>query len=170
MTRLRQRDLASFSRVLEKLYSDTTNATLSQRILAALESVVPCDFASFALLDARHCHWHSHVISAGVSDWPGQKTYQQFFWKDPAVRHVVRTRSTKVIKISDLVSLRQYRSLDVYTEIFARVGCDRRMGFGVLNAKPVDLSVSLNRRRREFSEEERTVLNLLRPHLLLAIS
>ena len=169
MTRLRQRDLASFSRVLEKLYSDTTNATLSQRILAALESVVPCDFASFSLLDIRQSHWHSHAMSAGVSDWPGLTAYRQFFWKDPAVRHVVRTRSTKVVKISDFVSLRQYRSLDVYTEIFARVGCDRRMGFGVLK-KPVDLAVSLNRSRRDFSEEDRTVLNLLRPHLLLANS
>ena len=170
MTRLRQRELATFSRVLEKLYSDTANETLSQRILAALECVAPCDFASFSLLDIRHTHWHSHAMSAGVSDWPGLTIYRQFFWKDPAVQHVVRTRSTEVVKISDFVSLRQYRSLGVYTELFARVGCDRRMGFGVMNTKPVNLAISLNRSRRDFSEEDRTLLNLLRPHLLLANS
>lgn len=169
MTRLRQREIAAFSRVLEKLYSDTANETLSQRILTALESLIPCDFASFSLLDIRQVHWHSHAMSAGVSDWPGLTVYRQFFWKDPAVRHVARTRSSKVVKISDFVSLRQYRSLEVYTEIFSRVGCDRRMGFGVVN-KPVDLAVSMNRKRRDFSEEDCTLLNLLRPHLLLANS
>ena len=170
MPRLRQRDLATFSRVLEALYADNTSLTLTDRILASLQRVIPCDFASFSLMDARKARWHSRAMTPGVSGWPGMKIYQRFYWEDPLVRYIVGTGTDAAMKISDFVSLRQYRSTAVYSEIFSRVGCDRRIGFGVMNLPPVDLSISLNRSQRDFSEEERGLLDLLRPHLLLAYS
>ena len=170
MPRLRQRDLATFSKGLEALYAQTSHGTLADRVLASLHGVVPCDFASFSMMDARHAQWYSRAMTAGVSGWPGMEIYQQFFWKDAMVRHIVSTGDSGARRISDFISLRQYRSSSVYSEIFGRVGCDRRMGFGVLNVPPVDLSISLNRDRRDFTEEERGLLDLLRPHLVLAYS
>ena len=170
MTRLRQRDLATFSKVLEALYADHANPTLSGRILTSLQSLMPCEFASFSLLDARNAKWHSRAMTPGVSGWPGMKIYQRFYWEDALVRHIVKTGTSAAMKITDFLSLRQYRSSSVYSEIFARMGCDRRIGFGVMNIPPVDLSISLNRSGRDFSEEERSLLDLLRPHLVLAYS
>ena len=170
MPRLRQRDLATFSKVLEALYADGSSATFMERVLVSLHGVVSCEFASFSLLDARIARWHSRAMTPGVSGWPGMKIYQSFYWEDALVRHFVGTGATESRRVSDFIGLRQYRSSGVYSEVFGRVGCDRRMGFGVLNHPALDMSVSLNRSRRDFTEEERGLLDLLRPHLVLAYS
>ena len=170
MPRLRQRDLTTFSKVLAALHAHNARATLADRILTSLHGLIPCEFTSFSLMNARSAQWHSRAMTPGVSGWPGMKIYQQFYWEDPLVRHIVGTGTSAAMKISDFVSLRQYRSSSVYSEIFGRVGCDRRIGFGVLNTPPVDLSISLNRSRRDFTEEERGLLDLLRPHVVLAYS
>ena len=170
MTRLSQRDFATFSHALEALYADAQVGTLASRILGTLERLIRCEFASFSLLDVRQGCWHSHAMTPGVNSWPGTEAYQHFFWHDPAVAYVRSTRSSAAVKISDFVSLREYRSLGVCTELFGPTGCDRRMGFGVQNVMPVDLSVSLNRSGRDFSEEERALLDLLQPHLFQATS
>ena len=170
MPRLRQRDLATFSKVLEALYADGSSATLLERALASLHGLVSCEFASFSLLDARIARWHSRAMTPGVTNWPGMEIYQHFYWEDALVRHFVSTGATEPRRISDFVGLREYRASGVYSELFGRVGCDRRMGFGVLNHPALDMSVSLNRSRRDFTEEERGLLALLQPHLILAYS
>ena len=170
MTRLRQRDLVQFSKALEILYADTANATLSKRIVTALERVISCDFATHTLMDLRQRRFHRFSISNGVSNWPGLETLQNFFHEDPAANYLRRTRKSRVVKVSDFVSLRQYRSLGIYQEVFGPVGCDRRLGFAVQDKLGVDVTATLNRKHRDFSEEERTLLTLLQPHLLLANS
>ena len=168
MTRLRQRDLTVFSHALSVLYADVSAGTLSDRILGSLRTLFDCDFASFSLLDLREGRFHAFAIDPVVSAWPGTETHQRHLPTDPAASYIKRTRRPQAVKISDFVSLRQYRNLSVYTEVFGPVGCDRRLGFADQSAGPVSLVSTLNRKGRDFSEEERTLLDLLRPHLLQA--
>ncbi len=168
MTRLRQRDFAAFSQALETLYADTSSATLSDRILATLRALFDCDFASFSLMDLRRGLFHSVNLAPLVPDWPGTETHQRHLHADPAAVYIMRTRAPGALKISDFVSLREYHSSSVYTEVFQRVGCDRRLGFAVNDGSPVSLIATLNRKRQDFSEGDRALLDLLRPHLLQA--
>ena len=171
MTRLRQRDLAAFSAGLAGLYADHDPETLADRFLACLRGIFACEFASFSLLDRRRGRLQTSALSPAVSDWPGLETHQRHLRHDPAARYLLRTGDQRAVKISDFVSLPQYRNLSVYTEVFGRVGCNRRMGFalqGKSPASPVSLVATLNRSGRDFSEEERQLLDSLRPHLLQA--
>ena len=168
MTRLRQRDFASLSQALETLYADTSSATLSSRILASLRQLFDCEFASFSLMDLRRGRFHSLNLAPLVPDWPGMAAQQRHLHSDPAAAYIMRTRDPRAVKISDFVSLREYRSSEVYTEVFSRVGCNRRLGFAVNDGSPVSLIATLNRKGRDFSEEDRGLLNLVRPHLLQA--
>ncbi len=168
MTRLRPRDFAALSQALETLYADTGPATLSDRILATLRQLFDCDFASFSLMDLRRGRFHSLNLAPLVPDWPGMETQQRHLRSDPAAVYIMRTRDPKALKISDFVSLRQYRSSGIYTEVFSRVRCNRRLGFAVNDGSPVSLIATLNRKGQDFSEEDRGLLDLLRPHLLQA--
>ena len=168
MARLRQRDFAAFSDGLAALYADVDPDTLADRFLACLLGVFSCEFASFSLLDRRRARLQTSALSPAVSDWPGLETHQRHLRHDPAARYLLRTGDQRAVKISDFVSLPQYRNLSVYTEVFARVGCNRRMGFAVQGKAPVSLVATLNRSGRDFSEEERQMLDALRPHLLQA--
>ncbi len=168
MTRLRQRDLDAFSQALTTLYAATDAGTLSERILATLRELFDCDFASFSLMDLRQARFHASALAPLVPDWPGTEAHQRHLSSDPAAAHIMRTREPYALKISDFVSLREYRHLSVYTEVFGRVGCDRRLGFAVHDNSPVSLIATLNRKGRDFSDEDRRLLDLLRPHLLQA--
>lgn len=168
MPRLRQRDLTALSQALETLYADTIADTLPTRILASLRGVFDCDFATFGLMDLRRGIWHTSMLAPVVSDWPGVEVHQRHLHEDPAAAHIMRTRDPSAVKISDFIGLREYRALGLYSEVFGRVGCDRRLGVAVHDGKPVTLVATLNRKGRDFSDEDRTLLNLLRPHLLQA--
>ena len=168
MTRLRHCDLAAFSRALTTLYAEADTRSLSGRILASLRGLFDCDFASFSLIDLRGARFHAFAVDPLVPGLPGMDVHERHLRSDPAAMYLRRTGKPHAVRMSDFVSLRQYRSLSVYTEVFGRVGCDRRMGFAVKDRSPVSLVSTLNRTGRDFSDEERALLDLLRPHLLQA--
>ncbi len=168
MARLKQSDLHAFSKALTVLYADSQAGTLPGRILTTLRRLFDCEFAGFALLDLRRAHWHFSEISPAVREWPGTAIYRRYLRDDPVASHVLRTRDPAAFKMSDFWSLREYRASKLYAEVFRPVGCDRRMGFVVLGASPVNLATALNRQGRDFTEEERALLDLLRPHLIQA--
>ena len=168
MPRLRHRDLAAFSRALATLYADADTRSLSTRILASVRGLFDCDFATFSLIDLRHARFHASALDPLVPDWPGMDVHERHLPSDPAAMYIRRTGKPHAVRMSDFVSLRQYRNLSVYTEVFGRVGCNRRMGFAVKDRSPVSLVATLNRTGRDFSDEERALFDLLRPHLLQA--
>lgn len=168
MARLRQRELRAFSQALSTLYADTSVDTLPTRILTSLRSLFASDLATFAYMDLRRGIWHTSVLAPVLTEWPGVEVHQRHLREDPAAVHIMKTRDSSALKLSDFVSLRQLRSLGVYREVFGRVGCDRRLGMAAHNGAPVTLVTTLNRQGRDFSEEDRALLNLLRPHLLQA--
>jgi DNA-binding CsgD family transcriptional regulator len=168
MARLRQRDLAAFSHALATLYADTGPDTLSQRILACLQGLFACEFADLSLVDLRRQRWHSVILSPAPSEWPGQEVFQRLAHEQPVAAHSLRTGDPFAFKNSDFLSLRQYRALGIYDEVFRKVGCDRLLGFVAHPAAPLTLGVGLHRKGRDFSEEQRSLLDLLRPHLLQA--
>ena len=168
MSRLRHRDVTVFSHALKTLYADGRAETLPKRVLGTLRALFSCDFASFSLLDLRRGRWHVGMLEPAVREWPGMDVYQRHLRDDPVAVHIMRTRTREALKMSDFYGLRDYRSSRLYAEMFRPVGCDRRLGFAVQNSKPVTLAVTLNRQGRDFREEERTLLNLLRDHLLQA--
>ena len=168
MSRLRHSDVTVFSRALQTLYADARAETLPKRVLGTLRGLFACDFASFSLMDLRRRRWHVAVLEPAVREWPGMDRYRRYLNDDPAAVHIMRTRTREALKISDFYSLREYRSSPLYAEMFRPVGCDRRLGIAMQNVGPITLAVTLNRQGRDFREEDRVLLNLLREHLLQA--
>lgn len=166
--RLRSNDLTAFSKALETLYSDVSETTLCDRVLACLHGLFQCDFASYSSVDLREARLHAFTVSPTTVHWPGMAVYQRHLRADPCASHIMRTRRPDVLKISDFVGLRVYRSSSVFAEVFRPSGCDRRMGFASQHHGPISIASTLNRRRLDFTEEERALLDLLRPHLLQA--
>jgi DNA-binding CsgD family transcriptional regulator len=72
----------------------------------------------------------------------------------------------RTYKISDFLSRRQFHSLELYGELYRRIGAEDQIAFGLPG--PVVIGVAMNRGRRDFSERDRAMLDLLRPHLARA--
>lgn len=71
-------------------------------------------------------------------------------------------------KISDFLSARQFRGLELYDVLYSQIGAEDQIAFGLQG--PVVIGIAMNRDRRSFSERDRAILDLLRPHLAQAYS
>lgn len=69
----------------------------------------------------------------------------------------------RTYKISDFLSTREFHSLELYDELYRRLGAEDQIAFGLPG--PLVIGIAMNRGRRDFSERDRTMLELLRPHL-----
>ena len=71
-------------------------------------------------------------------------------------------------KISDFLSQRQFRQLGLYHDHFRLHGIHYQQGIAFAAGAARKISFGLNRASRDFPEESRTLLTLLRPHLARA--
>jgi hypothetical protein len=68
----------------------------------------------------------------------------------------------RTYKISDFLSAREFHSLELYGQIYGRLGAEDQIAFGLPG--PMVIGIAMNRPRRDFSERDRSLLDLLRPH------
>ena len=168
MTRIRGKEMAAFSKGLETLYGAIDMPSLAGRAIRCLHDLFGCEMASFDLLDLSAVSWNTLVVEPKPPNWDVfLATLQRHAHAHPIVTHAARHGYQNAIRISDLVSLRQYRRSEIYNELCRPYigGMDRQLGFVAKPSTTLAFGVSVNRTGRDFSAEERTVLEMLRPHL-----
>jgi hypothetical protein len=103
-------------------------------------------------------------------EFPGNlEIFNRFLDQHPSVPALVQEGIQESVKISDFATLSQWRRTDLYNNWFRLQGLDYQLAF--LTTDPhLRLGITLNRSRCDFSEEDRSILNLLMPHLAQAFS
>ncbi|MFN8217155.1 MAG: helix-turn-helix transcriptional regulator [Solirubrobacterales bacterium] len=72
----------------------------------------------------------------------------------------------RAYKISDFLSARQFRALELYRNLYSEIGAEDQIAFGLPG--PRVIGIAFNRDRRSFRERDRDLLDLLAPHLAQA--
>jgi len=85
----------------------------------------------------------------------------------PVVEYVTRTGDGSAVKFSDFLSAREYHRREIYADFFQPLGVEDQLATLIEVQSPM-IGVAFNRDRRSFTERDRTLLNLLRPHLASA--
>jgi DNA-binding CsgD family transcriptional regulator len=84
----------------------------------------------------------------------------------PLLEHFARTHDGEARRLTDLTSRRRFQALPVYADFYRPLKIEFILGTPV-NFSPVAFDgITLNRSQRDFSERDRTVLTLLRPHIV----
>jgi DNA-binding CsgD family transcriptional regulator len=86
----------------------------------------------------------------------------------PLVAHSQQTHDGQAVKISDFLTQRQFHRLGLYQEVYRRLGVEYQMSVTLVARPALLIGIALNRSRRDFSERDRLLLNLLWPHLAQA--
>jgi DNA-binding CsgD family transcriptional regulator len=87
---------------------------------------------------------------------------------NPLVVYTARTRDGTARKWSDFVTQRRLHATELWNGLFRPFGVERQMVALLPAPAPLLVGVVLNRCGRDFSERDRALLNLLRPHLVNA--
>jgi DNA-binding CsgD family transcriptional regulator len=163
--RLGQRDLSALQECVATLYELGGLDGLQRRILQALPAVIPADVSAFCELDLRRrtVAWNLEasarfglrdapsIFAAHMTDLPWFKSY--------------RRGEGSAVKISDSLTRRQFHRTAIYNEFYRPIGIEYHIAKGLPGAPDLVTAIGLVRRRKDFSERDRLLLNLLRPHL-----
>src|SRR3989442_15101728 len=68
------------------------------------------------------------------------------------------------MKISDFLTLSQFRKLDLHNELFRPLAVNYQMSVTIPSPPELGIGVTFNRSRGDFSERERSLLTVIRPH------
>lgn len=170
MERLRTRDLRGVLAFLEGAYAAHDLDRLIEYVLRQLPRLVRSELTAYNEINPRRRRivWRDEPSVAGVFP-EGREIFQRHMADHPLIAHYERSRDGSARKISDFLTQRQFRRLGLYSEFFRRVdGGDYQMVIALPAPPPLVVGISVNRDDRDFTERDRLVLDLLRPHLIQA--
>jgi DNA-binding CsgD family transcriptional regulator len=165
MARLRHQELKAFAEALLELYSPGPLADFPDKVSAGLRRCLSFESLAYhEIIDNQN----QRVISYPEILFD-LKAFETYLDQHPNWNAFTRDRVESSVKISDFVTRSEWERTDLYNYIFRPFAIRDQLGFITLGALP-QLGIGLNRSRRDFSEEERSILDLLKPHLTQAFS
>jgi DNA-binding CsgD family transcriptional regulator len=170
MDRLRHRDLRALLAFLEEAYACHDLDGLVTHVIRHLAPLIPGDLTAYNEINPRRRRIVWRDAPALVTLMPdGRQVFERHMADHPLIAHYQRTRDGRARKISDFLTLRQFRRTGLYQEFFRRFeGGDHQLVVTLPAPPPLLIGVSVNRSRPDFSDRERLVMDVLRPHLARA--
>ncbi len=168
MERLTQGDLCTLLKCLHEIYTYRDLGTFPAQLLSTLPQVVPSETTAYNEVNLRR----RRII--GVMDPPevkfpeSEQVFARHIHEHPLVVSYQRAHDGRAQKISDFLTQRQFHRLGLYNELYRQMSAEHQMAITLSPAQPSFIALTLNRSRRDFSERDRPLLNLLRPHLIQA--
>src|SRR5207237_4599172 len=136
------------------------------RVLDGLRRLIPCDLIGYNEINPSE----SRAVmvldppSLDRSGVEGQRTLERMAGQHPVLQYHARTGDGRALKISDFLSRDQFHRLDLYGESFRLIGAEGQLAVARPSRPSLLIGLAFNRSRRSFSELDRQVLNLVRPH------
>jgi hypothetical protein len=137
-------------------------------VLSHLSTLVPAEVTTYNEYNTKlnRMVWQQEPANYAA---PGsERIWERYAHEHPLLTHFKRTRDGGAVQFADLVSQCQFRRTSLYNEFFRPLGITQQMTFCLQDPTDLFVAIALNRTRTDFSERERLLLNLLRPHLLQA--
>jgi DNA-binding CsgD family transcriptional regulator len=138
--------------------------SLPRSLLARLAALTGADAATFSELDRDEKR-----ILAETSSAEDEDDDVALFWRivdrHPLCRHHAETGRLDAIKLSDFGGRRARRRLEIYTDWYGRYGIVDELEAGLWPSQRFTKTLILQSFSRDFTERDRNVLNVLRPHL-----
>jgi DNA-binding CsgD family transcriptional regulator len=133
------------------------------------------------LIDALHRAIRSDWISINeVGPEPGElwamikpelppgtrEIFGRYMHQNPLVAYMLESRRGTARRMSEMISVEEYHATDLYREFYGTIGLEHQIAFTLPQEPPRLLGVALSRRRGEFDDADRDLLNAARPYLI----
>jgi DNA-binding CsgD family transcriptional regulator len=167
MDRLTQRDLRHLLEFVRGLYREHDLDGLGTYVLRQLPRLVASDITVYNELDPRRrrATWREEPsVAAFFPD--ARRVFERHMGDHPPIAR--SRRDAHAMKISDFLTQRQFRRLGLYQEFFRRFDGKYQMAVGLPAPPPLVVGILLNRSALDFTERDRLLMDLLRPHLAQA--
>jgi len=168
MEQLRPHDVQVLLTCIQELATISDLDTFPTQAMAVLRKVVPALHSSYNEVNPRKRRL-LYLLDSPDADFLGSdQLWLAHMHEHPLVADYQRTRDGQARKISDFLNPHQFTALGLYQELYRRFDTRHQMSITLPSAASLTIAFVLNRDRRDFTERDRLILNLLRPHLIQA--
>lgn len=180
--------LGHFKEILEcvrKIHTCTDPAVFPSHVLSILTRVIPCQFATFDVIDPVARGLRSSTSSSPVNR-DLHPAFERYMHQHPTIGLLYppqgsartgkggncarkrRRQEGLAVTISDVLTDGQFRRLALYNEFYRLLHTDYQMAVPLQADRNTLIGITFNRDRRDFSQEERYALNTLGPNIVQA--
>lgn len=145
---------------------------LRHAVLPALQRLVPSQWASYnevpvdgsAPVAIMTHEQPPEVVAAAWEAW------QRLAPSNPLLQRHLRTRDGRAYRFSDVLTREAYHAMPLYQEVYSVLGVEHQIAFTLPaeSGEVIGIALSRDAAHGDFSDAERDLLNLLRPHVLQA--
>lgn len=168
MERLKHRDLRRLNAVLRQLYAHSDLQTFPVQTLAALSQIVPANILGYNEINLRRQRLVAMTDPHDACSPNDEQIMSSYLHEQPIVAAYKRTRNGRAYKMSDFLSRAQFHRLAMYNEFYRERKTEHLMAIMLPAPSPLAIAYAFSRSRRDFSERDRLVLDVLRQHLIQA--
>jgi DNA-binding CsgD family transcriptional regulator len=135
-------------------------------MLAMLRKVVPSDWSALNEVPVEV----PNAVSITEPPVPAElhKEFARLAMQNPVAEYFHRSGEGRATRISDLITQTELHNRELYQRVYGPLGVEYQIAFTLPSGSNRILGVSLSRRSHDFTESERDLLNLARPHLVQA--
>jgi hypothetical protein len=166
MESLRQTELRAVSAFLQALYALRDLDGFQRYVLTALPTIVPADRVSYN--EANPGARRNAYVSVPALPAEYEPAFLRHMSDHPLITHRQETHDGRALRISDFLPQRRFRRLGLYSEFFRPLRVEYQAAVTLPAPPPLVVGMALSRSRKDFSDRERRLLDLLRPHLVQA--
>ena len=130
-----------------------------------LPALVASEFTTLSICHLASGRREVFGLPAGALSDEDRAAFDRHFQEHPLVRYHAYQGGQSTQRISDSLPLEQFRRSLLYNDYYRRVRIDHAMALPIDVRDGLLVSFVLNRTRRDFTDRERALLDLLRPHL-----
>jgi DNA-binding CsgD family transcriptional regulator len=130
-----------------------------------LPQLVASEFTTLSICHLASGRREVFGMPAGALSAEDRAAFDRHFHEHPLVRFHGYQGGRTPQRISDSLPMEQFRRSALYNDYYRRIGIDHAMALPIYVRDGLLVSFVLNRTRRDFTDRERALLDLLRPHL-----
>ncbi len=145
-------------------------SALDKRVFAQLgveqlPQLVASEFTTLSICHLASGRREVFGLPAGALSEQDRAAFDRHFHEHPLVRYHAYQGGRGTQRISDSLPIEQFRRSALYNDYYQRIRIDHAMALPIYVRDGVLVSFVLNRTRRNFTDRERALLDVLRPHL-----
>lgn len=170
MGHLKVSDFQALNRLLPELHAQRDLDALAAFAVQHIPTLVASDCTSYTEINPQLQRAVAAMDSpeAEAIAQEVKPAFERYMHEHPLVRHTMTTADCRPCKVSDFLSLKQWKQTNIYREVYRPFGVCRQMVLPMPATQPVIVGLALSRESKDFSERDRAILDLVRPHLAQA--
>jgi DNA-binding CsgD family transcriptional regulator len=172
-------DLRSLAAIVNQERDELSKTGVPLSLLSDLKDQIPCEYVLFQGYDTRrNSHWFAQQVpvddedpdSVADSEFP---EFWEHFWECKPCSYPDKSGDLRsIVQETDFYSVREFHSTGMYCDVFKPQGFEHQIGLFL--PEPPGPNAGIGRTARlfflrgpgsPFSERDRALLTLLRPHL-----